>query len=1498
MRRHRPLRDAHQTLVDGGIEEGHGDPHLSCSPISITSVHRSRAVDTSSADASATAPPPPPPPPAFYDGPTLRNSIPALLARLTQAPVTSPPRTLASASAASAEADARRQRATSVLVHPIVVPPCSGRRHTPPTAAEPRGAGVQSTAVAAARLHTHFRREKPQETATTSSGTRAADQVARWQGEAAEHTSHTRRPAHVVSRPARYVVVQRPAAAHVVTPESPERGRSSQPYRSVASHTSSSSSNERVHEVRSISAASSRQDAGSRCRAPRVKERRDQLNNAAAPVATRSNSAATALDTVASSARERFADGSEVAAGARCTRAARSSTLSSHAGHGTSPPRLGGLFEAVLSNRTGSYRTRAASPPPLSAAGSHQRTLRHASDVTSPSAPPPREWEGRVAVAEAGDPLVLRRTLDYLLAKAQRLELENQRLWRQTHSWDPHRALVPHSVAVSSLNVATPHPRRPHTREPRVFVQRQLRSSQERSRSDSATLTSTTRQQDADPKRSGGGVGEARSPSSHAAREDVPIAETPRSTKTAARSSILRVDAVAQWSPPSSEAAIDSPRAAEAVASAAAAPQHAQAGVQTDSASLVREAAHERRRSSQHEMHSLELRDGRDATAATPLASTVRSRRSLDSQRSIGVGTAQARPSSLLPVPDQPPPRSQSRCSADPLHGAGASVTYASSALPGRPPTHSKQVQTASIWSPPVDEATTTAAVEDGGGGGDALMGSPTDGTASALSTERTAVIELHTSDAYTRHTVRRLRAYCSSLESTRQQLRRRLSASTLSSPRTSVAALSRVQSPSSRSNSHHHLHHPQRQQQQQPSPLQPTAAAVLSRPFFTSEYADPEVDATMHDVGETAAVETMIVLHDDGAGTVTKRMVDSSPSRPSSSMARSSSPQWHQQRVEAAAAAAAAASTTTAHRHYTAVADIAASSAHRNSPQHLPPQHLRNTHVTEVVTEEPLSRPFNMSLRSDGSGPYRVPVVQLGRPVRSASPHSWNVLGRAPAASSPEAVPLAPFLVEPPSGESPSLDRLSAPPTTPSDTGDAKRLSAAAAPVLAAPVRSTSTSSPPPPPPVRSSSHRAETAVSVSVSLSGHTAAGTFAGQPPGIPTTSTTTRASSSVYSQRFAVREASVSALPAEQRVRSLSKSSSRSSGGSDPAGAAAHSLAALWNPAQRLPHSPSRQGSPAAAPSVSSRVGGAAASSPRLMPPVDTSTLPDHPDTRPLPLSTAAAPEQHVLSPVRHPSLDSHDTVHGGSGDRSGVKAGSGPASAAASPAPSAPRGRDRLDIVRIERSATAAFASDEAEQQQQQQQQQHDTTPSLAAQTRLTPMAPLTAVEHDVVSPDGADSFHSSEAADSPRSSRSAEEVVQAPSSSSSPPLPLQQHIASRILVSPSPPRQAAAEEVVQDADTHRVGSSRSGSVAASATPRRRLSQLQHRPPVAPARVIVMTKDADDDGDDGNVASSASHSSSVPSRSLHSFVSTPFSSDGDSDGEAEDEDGQVRYSQWF
>ncbi|KPA82053.1 hypothetical protein ABB37_03219 [Leptomonas pyrrhocoris] len=737
------------------------------------------------------------------------------------------------------------------------------------------------------------------------------------------------------------------------------------------------------------------------------------------------------------------------------------------------------------------------------------------------------------AVMEGGDPLVLRHTIDYLLQKARRLEKDNTELWRQTHSWNPHRtvtlsgasaetmkvSLLPSRLAVaprktlrSSASVGTSHARTTHRtatvattqaiqelprrQQPRILIQRQRRTiAVGRSNSSVASASSTpslssssaastpvgspcshnngVERQEIDDNACAARLATHRSVSvSTAARDEDTAAPDTRSEKLA------RASATVMMQQHKSLRLSDSPRSstsphrnrhadAEVVRRVEAAVQHPR--VSRDIGTVValsqRSLSQQSNKASQGTQHvpdrtasqpsllslrtpplcSVRLREATDnpvdALAATPLASTMRSQHSVESRRSTGSMTSHMLPVGISVLETQQAQGGQSSSFVHHLRHQShqtPSTTERLAASPGNsltsnpslglPPTCNKQVQTASIVSPGEDDSD-----------GETLFESNVGGEATTPSAERTSIIELHTSAAYNRSTVRRLRAYCSSLEATRQQLRRRIATPPISRSTflaTSAAGPaggggSRVFTPSNRSSSRSPFPLPLAQSSAMYDKAgtlatQPAAPALppptLSRPIFQSEYADPEVDATLHDVEETSAVETMIVLQEDGMGTVTKRVVYDSPSRGSASVGgRSPSPtshHHHQQQRKQQSGSIMASSLTSyrdgpdadsaypssvrvfpqVHRQGSGPGSAGAGDPHDS--QHTPAHSRFRTHDNAYSN-------FSASLRSDGNGQDVVPLVRLGKSLRSDSAASW-ALSDQKDVRSPDCAPFA----------------------------------------------------------------------------------------------------------------------------------------------------------------------------------------------------------------------------------------------------------------------------------------------------------------------------------------------------------------------------------------------------------------------------------------------------------------------------------------------------------
>ncbi|KAG5491501.1 hypothetical protein JIQ42_01404 [Leishmania sp. Namibia] len=1563
--------------------------HVSCSPISFysahASAHTSGAAETTTATSTAT-----PPPKAFYDGPSLRDSIPTLLARLGNAVALSSSR--GPANTRSYEQEAKKGTckgaASSLSPHPISIPQwgrfkrsdalgdsVSAVRRTgtmktdaPSRSSRPPSNDIPPCTVGPEQIQaSRYEVRQPNAKGKTNRRmrTRAEAQVANKEATAVSVNPQERR---VEMCPRRCVAMQRPAAAHVpphASEVSAERDAAavildSAPERSVESPTryqtvvSSHSSAEETCDANSANVASS--STSSSCfgsRGLRSSPRQRRLSY--------SDSAASA---VASKQPEVDPEAAVVAATDRCSvEASReaprtasehlslpqtvlSSSMNSTSGAGDrriSPSRIRDIFAFALSNSSrnsdrcssghsgasvkrippGAPRdmtrpsanvsngvsSRAANPRPPEQKPSHtikspfllQQPMKGV-PASSNSISCPSECVATVdpfaaAVQEAGDPLVLRHTTEYLLSKARRLERENQRLWWEAHSWDPRRAREtrePHPVAsplayrracsssspvatatrtpavVPSNTVAPKHAQHLPAPHSRVFVKRQPRLSQATGRS--ASWTSTSSLSEVSPRCSSVGEGDAANElssatpnphlctvpvSSPSVAADTPKVQSTKSTRATATSAVPRAEVGMQCRQCLRDAATDATehRSSEhyELVSAAETPQHvsssrhadasAQTEFSTPSASALLRTPDAHHQSLQHRSRGTESENGRGICAATPTASTVHHRHSIDSDRLLGAMATH--PTSLQWFPLL---QKQRRClssSSSRVQMAGTSHASTSLASRGQLPTYSKQVQTARIHSPSVDEAED---VRWGSGRGDPLMGSFKDRTASVPSSERTAVIELHTSTSYTQSTVSRLREYCRSLEVMRQQLRRRL-LSVCNSSTASAVTLSCMQTLWSRSSSRGQL----------PPAPPATAATTLSRPFFTSEYADPEVDATLHDIDETAAVETMIVLHEDGAGTITKRILDNSHSCISSS-ARSSSPQAQR------SAAATAPSPTS--KYKVAVPGSAASRVRRLSPLR-----LRGIEDTEVIGEEPRARWFSSSLRSDSNSCCSVPVVHLGKRTRSAS---------GPHIRLPGTVPLAPSLSSSLRKESPSGARFVVPPAVPFEGDKMKQL--------------------PSPPLCRS----------------GQVAPGQVSGPQAGV--TNSRTRSSRKVKSQRFAVRGASQSMSSEHSTPRgSKSSCSSASSEGLVPAKQTASSTAVAtvaappWDPTRHSLRSQSpvvfsiaAAASAAAAPLVSDRfvtpvtssiaeAGVCGASSHNFHQSCQIATSPRtvagnaslSPLSAPEPKSETSPPpvtaqgQQDIRSPLSHPHLVAHAVRrdHGGGDDQRDLDGNSLNASEDGSLTSSTSPDPERENGGRCKRSKTTAFFDEE--------ERREASTASCAGACLEGVLIPVT--ESDVISPNGADRLQSSEAAVS--SLRSVERASGLPSPARlEESLPLQsQRPAPQRLISPSPPRGAAAGDNVQnrrhgstDLTVIPHESALQDADIDSSSPQRRLAWPPHRPPVAPPRLIVMTKDED---------SSSSADSSL-SRSLHSLPSTLSDrTDGDDVGGDGDDEGR-------
>lgn len=1528
----------HSNGSDDGINGSRGNtagtaaaasPHLSCSPIPFYSAHASTL---SSASESTTRMRPPRAaalPQPFYDGTSLRDGIPALLQHFTRQleKPASPPASAPDASAAARES-----------VHPLIVPqpPQQQLQRRPPT-----------SSVSSERLRDRVR-------PGTQGGNRVnlPDRAVRSSLHVASSATRNNAVSYVAATataaaappPAQYVLVQRRAAAHVLPrpskgPDAPPAGTKvpTRRYRAVPSHSSGS---EPTTDYESYG-------SGSRSSASAVEYRRDAngfvgqpARSQAASLSSSSASSSLSAHHVASArAQHKVAQASSLP-GRPAERAQLSHTSAvsgpvvgtppspsppSHKGTvssaSNSPPRqqpshssrMRSLLASVLSRsnsadgeRAGPARGPVADErrPGRSAAPGHARRIvspltASPLDASTSSQRKQRAWAvapATAAVQDAGDPLVLRHTIDYLLAKAHRLERENAQLWWQTHSWDPHRELDPREApVVAAPPHHSPHLRhrsgssrrrssspRPHpaagTSQATVFVRRQPRVSLGvgRSASEVAASASTSSSSAAPAPHCSGG-----------------LAMTARPSLAGATGPVRRVDAGAQSrsgaaaaSPPPVRDSLDAEGAADLAGAAsptavaadslrAVAPTHVDAAAQTDSVTPLQTAL---RSLTPNELSTERLRSARQAdrrhattttAAATPMVSTVRSHRSLDSRRSLGTMAALSSPPLPFPSLAGVAPREQQQQQRSPS---------GSPSLPSRPSTHSKQVQTASILSPAAEEAE------------DVLPASATDGGAgSQLSSDRTAVIELHTAAAYTSHTVRRLRNYCGALEATRLQLRRRLSASSVPASR----AASHLTSPVSGL----HSRHPR-------LPLPPPAAsavAPLRRPFFTTEYADPEVDATLHDVEEMAAVETMIVLQEDGAGTVTKRVVDGSPSRVSSPGARSSSLTSHYALPgEGGSVSALGLRHPPAHRQQPRRQLL--------RPAHLTPHAWRDTTTSvkswsgPAALREGQRRTSHSSLRSDATGSDYVPVVVLGRAARSTSATSWNT--SEALTYSPDVTPLAALEYGAAAAHAPPpSSRFVLPPVTPSEGGDESHLEPptdhpagpAAAAVAAWPPHPSST-----PPPHKSSTAPGSpglaldpptTSVSVSASAAPHTT----------VNTTGSTTRTNSATPSQRFAVRGRSESAAAAERDIpsRAPSRSSSLNSDVSSaprkpPHGATGRALHAGAADSPREP----RSSSPPAA-----SAGG------RFAVPVGRSRRPHDSDAATASVVPLRAPPGHItsstacLSPLTPPAaaLEAAAEPPAPLQVRSPLRLDSGKAhdSAPVSPEPSAPVHAVAHGGARRVRSTTTVFVGDGAG---------HDgaattgaASPPFAEAGRAS--ARLAGVDAEVESADGADSFHSSLPPLSPRSSSSGEQGA------GGVPGPSRRRRAPGPLVSPSPPR-AHVQEINAAGQLMRAPVAdveKSAAVSPPSSRGRRAVLPLERPPVAPPRVVVMPRDASstppspDDAPSsggGGDSDTDSRGSSSQWKSLHTVSSGQSGEDERGSSVSSESSVAPRHSAWF
>ncbi|KPI86180.1 hypothetical protein ABL78_4769 [Leptomonas seymouri] len=733
------------------------------------------------------------------------------------------------------------------------------------------------------------------------------------------------------------------------------------------------------------------------------------------------------------------------------------------------------------------------------------------------------------AVMEGGDPLVLRHTIDYLLAKARRLERENAELWEQTHSWNPQRSITPSEASAVVVDMPRRQPRAADT--PRKTLHECASMEKLRARTVGGAASALQMEQEP-PRRQQLHASVPRERCSKAVGRPDPSVACASSPPSTPPSSSVSIDSRTAKSPP---CAISGQEVREAVDDACATPRpthhsltvsspcvaadptatkthsvtsacmagaamvqtqqlhpndrelssnslslphdlEARVAQRVDAAVQHQRAFHDAgivmglafrpplqrsRRSSQATQSSTSQTASKSAftplTAAgatqskptlsplgTPtrrnahrgeaavcpdaaiapasLASTVHSHHSVESRCTVGSMTLRMTPPRAA-VPqtqhtnDSPhgsSARHHQRRSLPSLNPeehvaatastAGAVVAFATSSASGasfgRLPTYNKQVQTAGILSPVEAESDF-----------DTLFESNVDDMLTTASADRTSVIELHTSAAYNRSTVRRLRGYCDALETTRQQLRQRIATPT--SPRsaswaTSVAGaaggihLSRAVASSSRSSSTHHTF---------PLPLARRGAVhervgsssvgsaatsalpspLLSRPFFQSGYTDPEVDATLYDEEEAPAIETVIVLQEDGLGTVTKRVVDGSSSRLSVSAGRSPSSTVHQpsqQQVNATASSTASYSRVDRDDAY----PLSCVLPHFHGQLLLSPRSNTrrssqggSVHSDACAGHETYNA-FNSSLRSDGNGREVVPSVRLGVSLRSDS--------------------------------------------------------------------------------------------------------------------------------------------------------------------------------------------------------------------------------------------------------------------------------------------------------------------------------------------------------------------------------------------------------------------------------------------------------------------------------------------------------------------------------
>nr|ACS87823.1 conserved hypothetical protein [Angomonas deanei] len=1254
------------------------------------------------------------------------------------------------------------------------------------------------------------------------------------------------------------------------------------------------------------------------------------------------------------------------------------------------------------------------------------------------------------AVMEGGDPLVLRHTIDYLLHKARRLEKENAVLWKQTHSWNPHRAITPENVAAVVMNVRPAAAAAPRTSIPDSPSKAKQSTSTETlavsSQRRTAAAATQTSHHSAEPRgesrttsriivqqhRSSRAAGRSASPSSSSSSSSLSAARTPPQQSGTARSNSAAAQAeeslcrtprhaghsVSVSSPSaevnaSAELTRRSDASVSAITASAATPQqqhlrvddsvvvdashhsrvvrrveagvqhHAPARLHDISTSTIQESSHQLSQepsailgmsSTLHDssvgvppqplllrsapptttaaaaaaaasLHgrrvgplstsalrtplprtgtSAESRD--DAFSFTPVASTVKSHHSIESRRSTGSMTTHASPPQHHR--QQQPGGSSHRTDVEGRSAAGGAASTPTAAAmmtsntsftsTGRPATYNKQVQTASILSPAEDDSD-----------GDTLLDSALDGAATTLSTERTAVIELHTAAAYNRSTVRRLRAYCTTLETTRQQLRRRV---VLMSPQSqaggvSASAGSRVFGASSRSSStrsgfplplaHGALGHSMTSFNAAPSP----SASVLSRPFFKSEYADPEVDATLHDVDETPAVETMIVLQEDGIGSVTKRVVEGSPSRLSASLARSPSPTHHPSSQPP----------LVPHPHQlpssnSVVMNMASSLASYNGLEmEKSYTSVRSSPSTRRQQQQQPQQSLFLASANDGAREL-VPSVQLGRSLRSTSATSWPAFDSQDNRS-PDAVPLRPSPPDPLLSSSASAPRFAVPPRPPTQRESGSQ-------------RGSMPSQHSPPLPTAPQEHRAmDKAAPMPVSAA--TSVDTRF-----VPTPDphmATTRASSTTHSQRFAVPSADASSDEGGAHDKRANSAESNNSGASSvasvsskskkvketsdsseardtftmadappqPNAVAAAAAAATWDPKAAA-------GTTENATVETRALRPAEASRPPhhspLQPPLSSSTATNASTTSsqaagekssnsPHELATTSAAFAQDAAPLssKRSSRVSESTTSALSRSRHDTE---GIDDDPGSPLPALPREKDRNKNTSApcKRSITVEFLDEAAPRSPP-----HEVVRARNFSPSASPPRP-SAVENVVEKSNDADSFHASEeeeeedvvSADEllfPEPMAIDKDSVASERAASQPTRPsLDLHLPR--LISPSPPRAVSHDAARSDEDndvvdddksrpdsSHTKNEVESGLEISVNSSRSRRLTMQHPPtdlpPMPPSRIIVLGQDTS--------------SSSSLSRSLHSFSSS--SSDSGTDGEGDDDD-SVLYSEWF